>query len=135
MQLRPLALVLFLSITIGCSPGQPSQGGGSTQQAQPSGPKTLTIGLLREPATIDGFTGQGGSRGGAGETGSLVHNLLTVQDPFENDVPQLAAELPSVERGTWTVNPDGSMVITWKLHPNIRWHDGTPFTADDVLFS
>jgi len=93
------------------------------------------MGLLREPATIDGFTGQGGSRGGAGEAGSLLHNLLTVQDPYDNDVAQLAVELPSADRGTWQVNGDGSMDITWKLPPNAKWHDGAPFTADDVLFS
>ena len=130
-----LALVFLLPVAMACSPTSPGGGGGPSTQGQTSGPKTLTIGLLREPATFDGFTGQGGSRGGAGEAGQLMHNLLTVQNPYDEFVPQLAAELPSVERGTWQVNADGSMDVTWKLQPNAKWHDGTPFTADDVLFS
>ena len=32
----------------------------------------------------------------------------------------------------WTPNGDGS-VWTFKLRPNVKWHDGTPFTADDVV--
>ena len=118
-----------------CSPIAPGQSGGASGQSQPSGPKTMTIGILREPATIDGFTGEGGSRGGAGDTASLLHNLLTVQDPYDQDQPQLATELPSVEKGTWLLNADGSMDITWKLQRNAKWHDGMSFTADDVVFS
>jgi len=131
----PFAPAILLALAAACSPAAPGQGGSTPNQGQARAPKTLTIGVLREPATIDGFTGQGGSRGGAGEAGSLMHNLLTVQDPFEVDQPQLAVELPSVEKGTWQVNADGSMDVTWKLQPNARWHDGTPFTADDVVFS
>ena len=32
----------------------------------------------------------------------------------------------------WTPNGDGS-VWTFKLRQNVKWHDGTPFTADDVV--
>ena len=129
------ALAVLVSFSISCSPAGPGPGGGSTSQDQASGPKTLTIGVLNEPATIDGFTGQGGSRGGGGNAADLLHSLLTVQDPYDVDQPQLATELPSVEKGTWQLNSDGSMDVTWKLQPNARWHDGTPFTADDILFS
>ena len=47
-------------------------------------------------------------------------------------VPNLAAEIPSVENGG--VARDG-MSVTWKLKKNVRWHDGKPFTADDVIFN
>ena len=33
---------------------------------------------------------------------------------------------------TWTPNADGS-VWTFNLRQNVKWHDGTPFTADDVV--
>ena len=26
------------------------------------------------------------------------------------------------------------MDTTWKLRPNVKWHDGTPFTAEDLVF-
>ncbi|MEA2641605.1 MAG: peptide/nickel transport system substrate-binding protein, partial [Chloroflexota bacterium] len=32
------------------------------------------------------------------------------------------------------VNPDGTMDVTWSLRPDVRWHDGTPLTADDFVF-
>ena len=35
---------------------------------------------------------------------------------------------------SWTVSPDG-MTYTFTLKNNIKWHDGVPFTADDVAFS
>lgn len=46
--------------------------------------------------------------------------------------PVLAAEVPS--RANGGVAADGRSVL-WKLKPGVRWHDGTPFTADDLLFN
>jgi peptide/nickel transport system substrate-binding protein len=44
----------------------------------------------------------------------------------------LAAEIPDIENGG--VAPDG-MSVTWKLKKDVQWHDGNPFTADDVAFT
>ncbi|ACK66289.1 extracellular solute-binding protein family 5 [Rippkaea orientalis PCC 8801] len=44
----------------------------------------------------------------------------------------LAAEIPSVENGG--IAKDGKSVI-WKLKQGIKWSDGTPFTAADVVFT
>jgi peptide/nickel transport system substrate-binding protein len=49
--------------------------------------------------------------------------------------PQLAESIPSVDNGQWRVLPDGRMETTWKIRSSARWHDGTAFTSDDVLFS
>ncbi|MFN0184415.1 MAG: peptide ABC transporter substrate-binding protein [Aquabacterium sp.] len=46
--------------------------------------------------------------------------------------PVLAAEVPSLGNGG--VARDGRSV-TWRLKPGVKWHDGQPFTADDVLFN
>jgi peptide/nickel transport system substrate-binding protein len=46
--------------------------------------------------------------------------------------PVLAAEIPSRTNGG--VAADGRSVV-WKLKRNVTWHDGAPFTADDVLFN
>jgi peptide/nickel transport system substrate-binding protein len=46
--------------------------------------------------------------------------------------PVLAAEIPSLANGG--VARDGRSV-TWKLKRGVQWHDGAPFTADDVLFN
>lgn len=60
--------------------------------------------------------------------------LLALAD-FDNDgnlVPQLAAEIPSLENGMLA---DDGTSVTWKLRENVLWHDGTPFTARDVVFT
>jgi peptide/nickel transport system substrate-binding protein len=54
---------------------------------------------------------------------------------FDKDgklVPILAAQIPSLENGQ--VGDDG-MSVTWSLKQDVRWGDGEPFTADDVLFT
>ena len=33
----------------------------------------------------------------------------------------------------WTLT--SPTLLRVKLRPNVKWHDGTPFTADDVVFS
>jgi peptide/nickel transport system substrate-binding protein len=35
---------------------------------------------------------------------------------------------------SWEISPDG-LVWTFHLHPGVKWHDGTPFTANDVKFT
>jgi peptide/nickel transport system substrate-binding protein len=44
----------------------------------------------------------------------------------------LAQEEPTLENGG--LSADGKSV-TWKLKQNIKWSDGKPFTADDVVFT
>ena len=44
----------------------------------------------------------------------------------------LAAEVPSKENDGLT--EDGLSVV-WKLKRGVKWHDGAPFTADDVVFT
>ena len=139
---RTARFVILLAawLSVSCAPTMPGPGGAASpgQSGEPSvsqAPKVMTIAFRREPATIEGFLGQGGTAGGAGEIRDLVHNHLTVLDPNDNAVPQLAAELPSVENGLWQVNDDGTMDMTWKLRPNVFWHDGTPFTSQDLMFS
>jgi peptide/nickel transport system substrate-binding protein len=46
--------------------------------------------------------------------------------------PVLAEELPSRKNGG--VAKDGKWVV-WRLKRNVVWHDGRPFTADDVVFN
>jgi peptide/nickel transport system substrate-binding protein len=47
-------------------------------------------------------------------------------------VPELAIELPTL--ANHEISPDGK-TITYHLRRNVLWHDGKPFTADDVIFT
>jgi peptide/nickel transport system substrate-binding protein len=58
---------------------------------------------------------------------SLFYQPLADWDADGNLVPILAAEPPTPAK-------DGRSV-TWKLKKGVTWHDGKPFTADDVVFT
>ncbi|MDH2344619.1 peptide ABC transporter substrate-binding protein [Bradyrhizobium sp. SSUT77] len=53
-------------------------------------------------------------------------------DKDGNLIPCLAAEVPTKANGG--LSADG-MSVTWKLKQGVTWHDGKPFTADDVVFT
>ncbi|SCK10148.1 peptide/nickel transport system substrate-binding protein [Variovorax sp. HW608] len=57
--------------------------------------------------------------------GNIFEGLLRYDEKLQ-PIPCLAT--------SWTVSPDGLTYI-FKLKPNVKWHDGKPFTADDVVFS
>src|SRR3712207_4479505 len=62
---------------------------------------------------------------------SLFDALFRV-DPKGVIQPNLAAEVPSQKNGG--ISEDG---LTWRvrLRDDVRWHDGRPFTAEDVKFT
>ena len=66
------------------------------------------------------------------EATRIFYEPLAGWDADGNLVPMLAAEIPDLENGG--LGRDG-MSVTWKLKPNVRWHDGEPFTADDLVFT
>jgi peptide/nickel transport system substrate-binding protein len=79
---------------------------------------------LLNPHFAVGTKDQDGSR--------IFYEPLASWDPDGNLAPILAAEIPSVQNGG--VGKDGKSV-TWKLKKGVQWHDGKPFTADDVVFN
>ena len=79
---------------------------------------------LLNPHFAVGTKDQDGSR--------IFYEPLASFDPDGSLVPFLAAEIPSVQNGG--VAKDGRSV-TWKLKRGVTWHDGKPFTADDVVFN
>src|SRR5246127_1446132 len=79
---------------------------------------------LLNPHFAVGAKDQEGSR--------IFYEPLAAWGPDGNLVPVLAAETPEIENGG--LAPDG-MSVTWKIKKNVQWHDGRPFTADDVVFN
>jgi len=91
-------------------------------------------GLLRllwwqAPTILNGHLAQGSKDFDASRP--VLEPLADSNDAGEL-VPILAAEIPSLENGG--VAQDGSSV-TWKLKQGVVWSDGTPFTANDVVFT
>lgn len=79
---------------------------------------------LLNPHFATGTKDQDGSR--------VFYEPLAGWDSDGNLVPVLAAEVPTRENGGLAA--DGKSV-TWKLKQGVKWHDGKPFTADDVIFN
>lgn len=65
---------------------------------------------------------------------SMVEGLVTT-DENNTYVPVLAREIPTVANGLIEEHPDGSLDVTWRLREGVRWHDGEPFTSEDVCFT
>ncbi len=52
--------------------------------------------------------------------------LVAWDEKYSGIVPALAE--------SWTASEDG-LVYTFKLRQGVTWHDGTPFTAADIVWS
>ena len=79
---------------------------------------------LLQPHFAGGTKDQEGSR--------IFYEPLAVWDNDGNLVPILAADIPSVANGGVL---EGGKVVRWRLKKGVTWHDGKPFTADDVVFT
>ena len=90
----------------------------------------LIVGYDREPDTLNRF-----STHILEDIETCVIEGLTVTDEHMNVVPVLASEVPTLANGGVRLRPDGGMDVTWKLRPNVKWHDGTPHTSADVKFT
>jgi peptide/nickel transport system substrate-binding protein len=79
---------------------------------------------LLNPHFASGTKDQDGSR--------IFYEPLAAFDPDGNIVPILAERAPSVANGD--VAKDLTWVV-WRMKKGVAWHDGKPFTADDVVFN
>jgi peptide/nickel transport system substrate-binding protein len=60
------------------------------------------------------------------EVGSLIYDGLVKLDRDLNIAPAMAE--------SWTYSRD-CLELTFKLRRDVKWHDGRPFTAEDVVFT
>ncbi len=119
---RKMSLLLVIVLVVGAF------GVIGTASAQDD-ERTLNILYWQAPSTLNVFLS-----GGTKEihAASLVLEPLARYDQDGNLVPYLATEIPTLENGGIS---EDLTTITWNLRDDIVWSDGTPFTADDVVFS
>lgn len=84
---------------------------------------TFTEGMI---GTIDNMNPMFAIDGGNAVAARLVFNGLLRYDSNNQLVPDLAASVVADESGK---------VYTATLREGVKWHDGKPFTADDVVFT
>lgn len=93
------------------------------QGVQPRRGGTLTLMLTPEPPVLQiGVNQQGPTLIAAPK---IFQGLLKFTRELQ-PVPELAK--------SWEISPDGRE-YTFRLQENVLWHDGRPFTAEDVIFS
>jgi peptide/nickel transport system substrate-binding protein len=88
----------------------------------PAAAQELKIGVAEEPAALDPQYQQ--DRGDA-QLALHLFEALVARDPAMNLVPALAVSWQAIDDTTWE----------FKLRPGVTFHDGAPFTADDVVFT
>ena len=119
---------------------QPTAQTQSTATAQPAntaqsntGDKIVTIVIPEDPPSFNAVISDSGYD-------ALVMHLallgMTDIDPQGKVYPVLAAELPTLDNGGVIIDKaSGKVDVTWKMRKDVKWSDGTPVTADDVIFT
>jgi len=123
-RLVPILIILGLFSLCACGGDSPDGG---------SGPKESIAGPVCGDIMVEGSIGDASnlisilsSDSASHEIASLVFNGLVKYDRDMKVVGDLAE--------SWDISEDG-LEITFHLRRGVKWHDGHPFTAEDVLFS
>lgn len=128
MRSAVVALAAVLVMLSGCGPSGPGESASGTTQ-RTAGPKRITMAFARE-MDLAHHVQQGRTL-----LRPLVNPGLSVVDDRLVRRPALAEAVPTLENGLWKTFPDGRMETTWTIREGARWHDGAPFTTDDLLFT
>ncbi|MDQ6781667.1 MAG: ABC transporter substrate-binding protein, partial [Candidatus Eremiobacteraeota bacterium] len=62
----------------------------------------------------------------------FIYGFFFNLDDKMHYVPELATEVPTYKNGG--ISTDG-LTLTYHLRQGVKWHDGFPFTAHDVVFT
>ncbi len=123
-----LFLTLLVAISAGCSSRDENALPEKKKIAVQQGGQ-LKYGSLQEPNTLNPLLSD---LLATAEVGKLVFSGLVITGDKGEWLPDLAVEVPTTANGG--VTADG-LTVTYRLRPGVTWHDGTPFTADDVKFT
>ncbi|HLD29586.1 MAG TPA: peptide-binding protein, partial [bacterium] len=97
--------------------------GGKTPDSGPAGGDAIVEASIGEPSLLNPLLA---SDSASGDVNNYVYNGLLKYNEYMELVPELAE--------SWEVSKDGREIL-FRLKKDVRWHDGKPFTARDVLFT
>src|SRR4051794_7467369 len=139
MRLAGILLAAFVLLSCSAQPSAqaPVRRGDTGSAPAASGnagtQRRLVVGILNEPKGWGPWE-TATTIGGYYEIRTLAARSLSTVDGEGKIRPELAESVPSLDRGDWVINPDGTMDQTWRIKPSAVWHDGQPLTADDFVF-
>lgn len=122
--MRPLyitAAVIFSTALSGC--GKPSAVADYNETGAASYGDTIIAASIAEPTTLIPVAA---SDSASHDICGLIYNGLVKYDKDLNITGDLAE--------SWNTGQDGR-VIVFNLRKDVKWHDGAPFTAEDVKFT
>lgn len=118
-----LLYLLILVVTAGCKSSKTHPDLREASDASPSCGDTYVSALLGDASYLNPVLA---SDSASSAINALVYNGLVKYDKNIKLVGDLA------ER--WEIS-DGGKTIVFHLRKNVKWHDGKPFTAEDVKFT
>ena len=134
-------ILLGTVLAVGCaSPANVTQGSSPTGGGGPTtaSKKSIVVVARGEPVILNRQISDNrpGAIAGILELSyALNSRLANVQDYTRVVGMRLADVAPTTDNGLWKLFPDGRMETTWKLRHDVTWHDGKPFTSEDMLFT
>lgn len=135
---RSTILVLAIALIACSGPASPSAPAERSSAGEQARSKRLTAAIVGDPYTLSAklnTSGPGSNVPGSDALEDLVNSGFANTDNRGLLSPVLAEAVPTVENGQWVLFSDGRMETTWHIRPNAYWHDGAPFTADDIIFT
>ncbi len=130
----PLLMLAILATACQPQSAPAGRGSGAAPQGQ-AAPKRIVAAVQDEiPVVYHTLNPASRFRGVEGVQDLLAAGMTQLNREGQNQ-PVLAEQVPSLENGLWKLAPDGTMEVTWQIKPGARWHDGTPFTSDDLAFT
>ncbi len=95
-------------------------------------PQTLRFDVAADPASLDPLFAHADAGNVEQQLAHLAFEPFFDLDARGRPVPELLTTVPTVANGG--VSRDGR-TLTYRLRPGVRWSDGVPVTARDVLFT
>ena len=117
-KVKVIALLLSISLLIGCG-----------SKIEDNASENMNNDTAKEKVLVYGsgdYTSINPALFEHGEINSLLFNGLTAHDKDNNIIPALAK--------SWDYD-EATLTYTFHLRDDVKWHDGEPFTAEDVKFT
>src|SRR5215212_5346804 len=130
-----LLVGLCMMLATACSSATPQTAAPSASGPAPAPQRTAVILTHVEPISLSEHRALYTTGSNPVDAKRLFNASLYLADYQGIAQPYLAERKPELNTDTWRVFPDGRMETTYTLRPGLTWHDGAPFTTQDMVLS
>ncbi len=127
---KRITALLLLAAVAACS--QTGTGSGANGGADNSAPKTHWLRIADGSGDVPSLNPLLFTETTLGHISNLTMAYFARYNKAGEPIPELLTIIPTQENGG--ISADGK-TITWHLRRGVKWSDGVPFDADDVVFT